>query len=150
MRETKRATRMFSLGLILANFLFLALKGSRIIMHHQMIMNNRIYEATLRKIVLLDNMAGLLKYVIAMIAFLAILYLIEELFHATLTKDCSVLFMSMMVCLLLSLITVVFLQQPITMVQEHLDFLPYFLAALGMIGVINHIKRRIVHQMQRI
>lgn len=150
MKETKKGSRLFGIALVVSNFLYLFCRGARIIMHQQMMLSDHIQEATLQKLMFLDHIAGIMKFVLALVAFLAILYLIEELFHSTLSKDCSVLCVSMLVCLLLSLTTILFLKQPLTFLQEHLDFIPYFFTALALITLVNQIKIRLVHQVSRI
>lgn len=150
MKDTKFGSRLFGIAFIISNFMFLFFKGYRIIEYDLMIANETIMESTLQHIILLDNLAAITSYIIVLIAFLTALYLMEELFHSTLHKDCSVLLMTSLVCILVSLMTIVCLKQPITLLQEHLSFMPYFLIVLALISIINHFKKRYIRSMQSI
>lgn len=142
MKETNKPTRIFCIGWILCNVIYLCAVMVRSHLYNTMINSNFIQEEMIFRIDLMDMVSEFMKHTAILLAFAMILYLVERLFHTALKKDCRFAFLSLLICVMLSLAGALIFRIPQNTAFAALNNLPFFLIALMMLVSINGIKKR--------
>lgn len=144
MKETKKTTRVLCIAILLCNLAYVIIKIIRTSFYTNMMNHNAIYETTLTKIVHLDYVTTFLQILFSLLIFFTLLYLLQELIHGLLKKDCGIVLGSISLCLLTILISVPLFDLPYTSFEEELwNLFPYFLISCIGIAFINRIKERL-------
>lgn len=142
MKETNKPTRIFCIGWILCNMIYLFAVTARSHLYNTMINSNFIQEEMIFRIDLMDMISEFTKHTAILLAFVMILYLVERLFHTALKKDCRFAFLSLLICVMLSFTGALLFKIPQNTAFAALYYLPYFLMALVILVSINAIKKR--------
>lgn len=142
MKETNKITRICCISWILCICSYLCTILIRSYMYSTMMINNQIEESIIQRIDFLDTLIQLIYDVFIILMFSTFLYLIERFLHASLKKDCYFTGLTLITCMLLSLLSVILFEIPKTTAFAPFQLFPHFFFFLAILAIMNVLRKR--------